>query len=575
MSLTARSRSLLPRRGAHAALLVMLVLLMLWSRSQRQPSAAQPAGGASAGAPAGLSAQDWQGIRAQLPARSMAQIYLKAANVGAGDYFGYAVAIDGDTLVVGAMDEASNGSGPADNSAQYAGAAYVFVRTNGTWTQQAYLKASNVEAGEYFGGSVAIAGETIVVGASGEDSNGSGPADNSAENAGAAYVFVRTNGTWTQQAYLKAANAETMDQFGADVAIAGETIVVSAPWEASNGSSPANNSAEYAGAAYVFVRTSGTWGQQAYLKAATPEYRDTFGSNVAIAGETIVVGVSGEDSGTSSPADNSAPDAGAAYVFIRAGTTWSQQAYLKAANLDAGDAFGHSVAIAGETIVVGAHLERSGSGNPADDSAVAAGAAYVFIRSAAAQRAPGAPAWNQQAYLKATNAEANDEFGWAVAIAGDAVVVGASRESSNGSSPADNSAQYAGAAYVFGRTNGTWSQQAYLKATNADAADRFGHSVAITNGLVVSGAYGESSDGSSPANNSAGSAGAVYVMDLQLDPIATATPGTPTATPITPTVTGTVPTPTATATPGTPTATPVTPTVTPPLHAVYLPLIVR
>ena len=146
------------------------------------------------------------------------QAYLKASNTEAIDNFGFAVAVAGDTVVVGAHREDSNATGvngnQADNSAFDAGAAYVFVRSGTTWTQQAYLKASNTGADDRFGWSVAVAGDTVVVGAINEESNATGvngnQADNSATNAGAAYLFVRSGTTWTQQAYLKASNTGGM-----------------------------------------------------------------------------------------------------------------------------------------------------------------------------------------------------------------------------------------------------------------------------------------------------------------------------------------------------------------------------
>ncbi|GAB4522475.1 MAG: hypothetical protein OHK0046_35060 [Anaerolineae bacterium] len=460
------------------------------------------------------------------------QAYLKANNAGANHYFGWSVALDGDTLVVGAASEDSDGSSPAGNSAESEGAAYVFVRdANGTWTEQAYLKASNAEAFDRFGQSVALDGDTLVVGAPAPISvSGSPPgignsvshANNIAENAGAAYVFVRDGTTWTQQAYLKASNAGAGDQFGWSVALDGDTLVVGALGEDNN-----------AGAAYVFVRgANGTWTEQAYLKASNAEWGDNFGVSVALDGDTLVVGALGEDS-----------NAGAAYVFVRnANSTWTEQAYLKASNAEWGDYFGYSVALDGDTLVVAAYGESSDGSSPADNSALNAGAAYVFVRDTNGT-------WTEQAYLKANNAESEDWFGYSVALDGDTLVVAAYGESSDGSSPADNSALGAGAAYVFAQNGTTWTQQAYLKASSAGANHYFGWSVALDGDTIVVGAIGESSDGSSPA---------VYVFVPSGVPTPTPTStdtATATAT-YTPTVTATTDS-TATATP-TPTVTPTT-----------------
>lgn len=439
------------------------------------------------------------------------QAYLKASNAGADDFFGWSVAISGETAVVGAKLEDGNGSGGEGNdAAPNAGAAYVFVRSGSNWSQQAYLKASNVGAGDQFGVSVAISGETIVVGAYQEASSATGgEGDNSATAAGAAYVFVRSGSNWSQQAYLKASNAGAGDQFGYAVAISGETIVVGAHHEDSNATGgEGDNSATNAGAAYVFVRSGNAWSQQAYLKASNTEGGDQFGISVGISGDTVVVGAWGEDgSATGGESNNSATNAGAAYIFTRSGSAWSQQARLKASNAEANDFFGEAVAISGETVVVGAWGEdSSATGGESDNSASESGAAYAFTRNGSV--------WSQQARLKASNAEANDQVGYAVAISGETVVLGAAGEDSSAmGSEGDNSVSAAGAAYVFTRNGSDWSQLARLKASNAGAGDEFGYAVGISGGTVVVGARWEDSNGSGgEGNNSALSAGAAYTF---------------------------------------------------------------
>ena len=468
--------------------------------------------------------------------------YLKASNAGKSDLFGYAVAISGDTAIVGAYQEFSDATGvngnQVDNSALGAGAAYVFIRSAGVWTQQAYLKASNTEAYDNFGYAVAVAGDTVVIGAYAEDSNATGvngnQADNSAIDSGAAYIFTRSAGVWTQQAYLKARNAEAGDWFGQSVAVSGDTVVIGAKLEDSNATGVNgnywNNSATYAGAAYVFTRSGSTWTQQAYLKASNTALADYFGYAVAVSGDTAVIGASGESSNATgvggNQANNSAPSTGAAYVFTRSGNAWSQQAYLKASNSGASDLFGSSVAVSGDTAVIGARGEDSNTtgvdGNQADDSASSAGAAYVFTRSAGL--------WSQQAYLKASNTEASDVFGESVAVSGDTVVIGAKLESSNTTgvdgNQADNSVSSAGAAYVFTRSGSTWTQQAYLKASNTAAGDYFGVSVAVSGDTAVIGAYGEDSNatgvGGDGTDNSSSVSGSAYMFS-GLGPVAAPT----------------------------------------------------
>ena len=459
------------------------------------------------------------------------QAYLKASNTEAYDYFGKSVAVAGDTVVVGAYWESSGATGvngnQADNSQSRSGAAYVFVRSGSNWSQQAYLKASNTETLDYFGYSVALSGDTAVVGAYRERSIATGvngnQTDNSAPYSGAAYVFVRSGSTWSQQAYLKASKIGG-GFFAESVAVSGDTVVVGDRLESSNATgvngNQANESASGSGAAYVFVRSGTIWSQQAYLKASNTGASDYFGSSIAVSGDTVVVGATNEGSSATgvngSQADDSASASGAAYVFIRNGSTWSQQAYLKASNTGASDYFGSSIAVSGDTVVVGATNEGSSAtgvnGSQADDSASASGAAYVFIRNGST--------WSQQAYLKASNTGAGDNFGYSIAVSGDTAVVGAYRERSNATgvngNQTDNSAPYSGAAYVFVRSGSTWSQQAYLKASNAEAYDLFGACVAVSGDTVVVGSSGESSGATgvngNQADNSATSSGAAYVF---------------------------------------------------------------
>jgi CSLREA domain-containing protein len=464
------------------------------------------------------------------------QVYLKASNTGASDFFGTTVAISGDTAVIGASNEDSSAAGvngdQGNNDTTNAGAAYVFVRHGNTWTQQAYLKASNPDFDDRFGGAVAIAGDTVVVGAQFEDSQATGvdgsQGDNSANAAGAAYVFVRTGNVWTQQAYLKASNTDAGDQFGRHVALSGDTVVVGAPLEDSNATGvnsndQANNDAMSAGAAYVFVRNGNNWAQQAYLKASNTDAVDVFANSVATSGDTVVVGADGEDSGATgvngNQGDNSANAAGAAYVFVRAGHTWAQQAYLKASNTERVDSFGDSVAISADTVVIGASFEDSNgvgvNGNTqGNNDAMSAGAAYVFVRSGST--------WTQQAYLKASNTDAFDQFGKRVAISGDLVAIGASGEDSNATgvngNQGDNSVSFAGATYVFVRSGDIWIQQAYLKSSGTDVDDYFGDALALSGDSVLVGAPFEDSGAvgvnGNPANNDALNSGAAYVYTL-------------------------------------------------------------
>ncbi len=453
--------------------------------------------------------------------------YAKASDTGASDFFGSSVAVSGNTVVVGALAD----DGP-DGTLPDSGCVYVFVRDAITaqWSEQARLRASNAGAGDLFGQFVAISGDTIVVGANREASAATGvngnENDNSAPNSGAAYVFQRTGGVWTQQAYLKASNTEAGDGFGIAVAISGDTVVIGAREEDSaatgvNGDG-SNNAASLAGAAYVFKRNGGLWSQQAYLKASNTGAGDFFGTSLAISGDTIVVGAFFEDSNAiginGDGGNNGAVSSGAAYVFQRDGSSWTQHAYLKASNTGAGDFFGVSVSIAGDTIIVGASGEDSAvmgvNGDGGNNSAASSGAAYAFKRNAGA--------WSQEAYLKASNTGAGDAFGNSVGISGDLIVVGAPHEGSDANGingdGTNNGAASSGAAYVFQRGSGAWTQQDYLKASNTGASDLFGLEIGISGNLVVSNASFEDSaatgingDGS---NNSATDSGAAYIFEV-------------------------------------------------------------
>ena len=477
------------------------------------------------------------------PDLSRAIGYFKASNPGAnhrfGDVGGVALSADGSTLAVGAYGEASNGSSPADTSAADAGAVYIFTRTATGWAQQAYLKAPVPEASDFFGKTLALSadGNTLAIGMDGEDGNYTGtfavtPAHNNGSgDSGAVFVYTRSGSAWAQQAYIKAANADAGDLFGFSVALSsdGNTLAVGAYLEDGNATTingdASNNSAGDAGAVYVFTRSGTVWTQQAYVKAQNAEAGDWFGLALALSadGNTLAASAFSEAGNGSSPADNSVTGAGAVYVFVRTGSTWTQQAYLKSSNPEASDAMGSSLALSsdGNTLVAGAQGDDSNhtgtyAVTPADNNlANNAGAAYVFTRTGAA--------WSQQAYLKPANTGATQRFGNRTVIAGDGdtIVVGAYRESSASSglagNPADASALDTGAAYVFTRSGTTWTQQAYLKAPNAQINDRFALGLALArdgNTLAIAAPAEDSNAtgiGGNQVDNSSSNAGAVYL----------------------------------------------------------------
>ena len=355
------------------------------------------------------------------------------------DGFGISVAISGDSIVIGApgktvvvVDETGN-----DVEETFAGAAYVFVRSGGIWLEQQKLTASDADFQDGFGSSVAISGDTALIGAT--DAN---------DFDGAAYVFVRIGGAWSQQAKLAAFDAFEDDQFGGSVAISGDTAVIGAKLDEDAGLDREFDS----GSAYVFVRSvdgSGnvTWPLQQKIKAGDPDEKDRFGGSVAVSGDTAVIGARDDDGGGT--------DSGAAYVFVRSGGTWTRLPKLVAGDAVAGDRFGGSVAVSGDKAVVGAHLN--------DDVATSSGAAYVFVRSIVDGT------WSEQKKLTANNAALGDTFGRPVALSGDTTVIGATGD--------DDVATSSGAAYVFVLTSteaalctpGSYSVTGAEPCTDADA----------------------------------------------------------------------------------------------------------
>ena len=300
--------------------------------------------------------------------------------------------MDGDTAVAGALFDDDNGS--------QSGAAYVFTRESGVWSQSAKLIASDGAAGDRFGASVAVDGDTAVAGAFGDADNGS--------DSGAAYVFTRESGVWSQSAKLTASNGARGDRFGWSVAVDGDTAVAGAYLDDDD------DHGSESGSAYVFTRESGVWSQSAKLTPSDGARGDRFGYSVAVDGDTAVAGA----------------ESGSAYVFTRESGVWSQSAKLTPSDGAAGDYFGRSVAVDGDTAVAGAYLD--------DDNGSWSGSAYVFTRESGV--------WSQSAKLTPSDGAREDWFGWSVAVDGDTAVAGAVFDDDNGSE--------SGSAYVLNPGSG-------------------------------------------------------------------------------------------------------------------------
>jgi len=391
-----------------------------------------------------------------------------ASDKATNDNFGFSVSMtsDGSRVVVGARQNNPGGAAAG-------GAAYIFSRSGTVWTQEAKIFASDKVASDNFGWSVSISsdGSRVVVGAINSDPGGTG-------DAGAAYVYSRSGTTWTQEAKIIASDKVAGDTFGTSVSISndGSRVVVGVPYSDPGGTADA-------GAAYIYSRSGTTWTQEAKIFASDKVASDLFGQSVSISntGDRVVVGTPASNPGGT-------VDAGAAYVFSRSGTTWTQEAKIFASDKVASDYFGWSVSISsdGTRVVVGALFSSPGG-------TTNAGAAYVFSRSGTV--------WSQEAKIIASDKAASDNLCYvSISNDGSRVVVGASASDPGGLSSA-------GAAYVFSRSGTVWTQEAKIFASDKITNDYFGTSVSISNdgSRVVVGAYASDPGGTLGA-------GAAYVF---------------------------------------------------------------
>jgi len=378
------------------------------------------------------------------------QATLNSPIPAAGDQFGYSVAISGDYAIVGA--------GWDDTGADNAGSAYIYVRSGTTWSLQSTLNNPTPAASDNFGYSVAISGDYAIVGARYDDTG--------ADNAGSAYIYVRSGTTWSLQSTLNNPTPAVNDYFGYSVAISGDYAIVGAYLD--------DTGADNAGSAYIYVRSGTTWSLQSTLNNPTPVANDIFGWSVAISGDYVIVGAYLDDTG--------AGDAGSAYIYVRSGTTWSLQSTLNNPTPAVNDVFGCSVAISGDYAIVGAHNDDTG--------ATDAGSAYIYVRSGTI--------WSLQATLNNPTPAASDSSGASVAISGDYAIVGA---------PYDNTGvDSAGSAYIYVRSGTTWSLQSTLNNPTPAVNDYFGYSVAISGDYAIVGAFAD--------DTGADNAGSVYIYGI-------------------------------------------------------------
>jgi hypothetical protein len=408
--------------------------------------------------------------RGELP---FAESYVKAPSAEAGAKFGSAVALSGDTLAVGAP--ASNNPAPA---------VVVYEHTPDGWSATATVRGANTEAGDSFGASVALNGDTLVVGAPGESGNGESSANNDLLGAGAVYIFVRSGARWEQQAYIKAVSPEVRASFGAAVDIDGNTVVVGAPGESG-----------MQGAAYVFSRVDSNWLFQGRLEPKLPlGAGDAFGHDVAVLDDTIAVTAPGDDF-----ADRDGTrytNSGAGYLFTRLGQVWSPAEKLRGyydgtfeSSPREGGGFGSSVDLLDGAVVVGAAGE---------------GRAYIITVG-------DGPIEGRTSSVSAPGAEDDESFGSSVSADGDFIAVGADRDDRRAEDLYGERGPASGGVYLFSRTLGDWALAGHFTPSNGDAGDSFGEIMLDGDNLAV-GALGEDGDGTALDDNSAFDSGAVYLF---------------------------------------------------------------
>lgn len=438
--------------------------------------------------------------------------FLKGSSVTENDRFGV-VAIDGNTLAVGARFEDSSSSGingDENNEANggNSGAVYVFELENGEWQQQAFIKASNTGVEDIFGASIDLDGDTLVVGASLEDGENDDITD-----SGAVYVFQRTDGIWSQQALIKAPEPQVTGRLGEAVAISGDTLVASARGHTESGT--------VSGPVYVYQRENGVWSLDGTLLGSNSELGDLFGIDLDINGSMIAVGANGESSSSriinGDKTNNDRERSGAVYIFERNNETWNETAYIKSQNSDEFDNFGISLALSGEMLAIAALEDSNATGINGDqnnNSAEEAGAVYVYSLESGQ--------WQHQAYIKASNTAEGDWFGTALDISEDQLIVGAWKETTrvagvNANQDRQFSQSEVGAAYLFDLIDNEWTQTAYLKASNSTGLAAFGEKVALSGDIIAVGAMWDSvaNSGVGAEQNSFDSerySGAVYIF---------------------------------------------------------------
>jgi len=429
-----------------------------------------------------------------------AQVYSQSQKIVAldrtsGAQFGSAVAMCGNYAVVGAYTETDDTFGL--NTLSFAGSAYIFEKnTNGNWIQKQKLVPSDRAASDYFGASVAIDSNRLVIGAYEKNAIGA----TTYTHAGAVYIFERnSNGVWNEIQKLVAADTSTKSHFGYTVSVSGNYIVAGTPLESED--TTASNTLANAGAAYVFKRDAGgNWSQEKKLVAFDRAATDFFGISVSISDSTIFVGANREDE--DSLGLNTINESGSVYVYEKnTNGQWYHSQKITAQDRGVIDRFGSCVSISGNKAVIGVFLEDENSTGTSTMNN--AGAAYIFERNTNNK-------WTQKQKIIASDRAPNDYFGIAAQIDGDRIIVGADQESEDESG--GNTISFSGSAYIFERDiNGNWNQKQKIVASDRAAIDLFGHNVAVSDSSFIVGAYAEDEDAN--GGNSLNGSGSAYFFE--------------------------------------------------------------
>ena len=381
------------------------------------------------------------------------EMNLLASDGASYDHFGNSVAVDGDTAIVGAYSDDDNGN----NS----GSAYVFGFDGSNWIEQEKLLASDGAAGDNFGISVAVDGDTAVVGAYHDDANGN--------NSGSAYVFVFDGSSWIEEAKLLASDGAADDNFGNSVAVDGNAVIIGAAQSDANGYN--------SGSVYVFGFDGTNWIEEAKLLASDGASYDYFGNSVAIYGDIVLIGSYYDD-------DNGS-GSGSVYAFNFDGSNWNEVSKLLASDGSSYDYFGCSVALDDDVAIIGAKQN--------DDYYDNSGSAYIF-------RSFDGMNWTQEAKLLAYDVAEADNFGFSVAIDGETAIVGATFDDDNGYN--------SGSVYIFRFDGQSWVGQLELLAFDGASGDRLGYAVDIDGDTILAGAYDD--------DNKGYGSGSAYIFKEQL-----------------------------------------------------------